>query len=59
MVALLVVAVTLIVISIVGEALEARFQHLRGPAGRLVDRDCSALPEPLIPSTIQRSAGGG
>jgi hypothetical protein len=59
MLALLLVAVALLLISIVGESLEARSRRRLCSAERIVDPARSALPEPLIPSTIQRSSGGG
>ena len=58
MVILLLLGTLLALIVILGEWSEARFAR-RHPRGlRIVDPHAS-VPDPLIPSTVQRSAGAG
>jgi hypothetical protein len=59
MLALLVLAVLLTLVVILGEWFDARSQRRYGVGGPAIDSRRSQLPEPLVPSTVQRSSGGG
>jgi hypothetical protein len=46
-------------IIVLGEWSDARFQRRHGAMGRVTHPVGAQLPEPLVPSTIQRSSGNG
>jgi len=59
MVTLVILVAVVLLIGILGEWSDARFQRRHPRRGPALASGPSALPEPLIPSTIQRSSGNG